>query len=380
MNNWKIPLFASDYGHAEAQAVAEVIQSKWLTMGEATSRFEGQLEKYLGTGARCVAVSNGTAALHLALMSAGIGTGDEVVISALSFVAALNVTTLVGARPVLADCKSLDDWNVSHESIARAITPKTKAIIIVHYSGQPCDMDEIRGLADRHGLVLIEDTAHAIGAEYKGLKCGTMGQFGCFSFFSNKNLSVGEGGLVVARDEGHYQRLRLLRSHGMTSMTIDRHNKKSLSYDVMTPGLNYRIDEIRSALGIVQLGKLDSNNAKRKALSQTYAERLQALPDISHPWAIQPQDRLSSYHIFPVLLAPGHDRKAIMQHMRDAGVQTSIHYPSYRSFTYYSQSIEGESAIADEISSRVLTLPLYPGMTEADIDTVCNALAGATKQ
>ncbi len=201
--------------------------------------------------------------LHLALILLALKDDDEVLISGLSFVAALNVTRLCRAIPVLVDSKSYQNWNISTKDIIKKITPRTKALILVHYAGYPCDMDEITDLCLKNNIVLIEDTAHAVGAKYNGRQCGTFGDIGCFSFFTNKNLSVGEGGMIVTKDPELHEKIRLLRSHGMTSLSIDRHRGKSISYDVLIPGLNYRIDEMRSALGIVQLSKLDKNNTRR---------------------------------------------------------------------------------------------------------------------
>jgi len=201
---WKIPLFDLNYDENETNAVLKVLSSKWLTTGQKTQEFEDKFSQYLGKDVFSVAVSSCTAALHMALLANNIKVGDEVIISSLTFVACLNVVQLVGATPVCADSKSFHDWNVSPEDIKKKITPKTKAIIIVHYAGYPCDMDEICKIAESNKLVLIEDVAHAVGAEYKGKKCGTLGHIGCFSFFSNKNLSTGEGGMIVTKDKDLY--------------------------------------------------------------------------------------------------------------------------------------------------------------------------------
>lgn len=360
---WKIPLFNLSYDHREECAVKEVLASKWLTAGPKTAEFEKLFSAYLMGDVHSCAVSSCTAALHIALLLADIGPGDEVICPGLTFVADLNVIQMVGATPIVADSKSLSDWNISPIDITTKITQKTKAIIVVHYAGYPCDMEEITALAKEKNILLIEDVAHAIGAEYKGKKCGTFGDISCFSFFSNKNLSVGEGGMLVCKDKDFDKKARLFRSHGMTSMTIDRHKGKPISYDVLQPGLNYRIDEIRSALGIVQLKKLDNNNDLRKSLTRQYMKHLRSVHDISFPWLDIQDDRTSAYHIFPILLPKSASRNKFMLYMKKHGIQTSCHYPAFRQFSFYRDKIVGEIKTAEDIASRVVTLPLFPDMT-----------------
>jgi dTDP-4-amino-4,6-dideoxygalactose transaminase len=272
---WKIPLFKLNYDQRERDAAAAVIDSGWLTMGERVVEFESAFAEYLGQPrVSCTAVSSGTAALHLALLALGVGPGDEVIIPALTFVADANVVAVFGATPVLADCASLDDWNCTAADIEARISPRTRAVLIMHYAGYPCDMAGILDLCARHRLPLVEDVAHAPGGADRGQCCGTFGDITCFSFFSNKNLSIGEGGLVATKDPGLHQRLRYLRSHGMTTLTLDRHQGRAISYDVMQPGLNYRMDEIHAALGLAQLAKLPAGNQRRAELTAAYRRRL----------------------------------------------------------------------------------------------------------
>ena len=234
-------------------------------MGQKTKDFEFEFGNFLGDETHCTAVSNGTAALHMALLALGVGPNDEVVIPSLTFVANINVVNLVGATPKLADSYSLTNWNVSLKSVKSKISDKTKAVIIVHYAGYPChEIDEISDFCRKKGIGLIEDVAHTPGASVNGKKCGTFGDVGCFSFFSNKNLSIGEGGMVSTQSKNLAQKLGFLRSHGMTSLTLDRHKGRAITYDVDQPGLNYRMDEIRAAIGSVQLVKLPAEcQAKR---------------------------------------------------------------------------------------------------------------------
>lgn len=372
---WKVPLFDLDYDHREQEAVLEVLKSKWLTSGgPKTKQFEDDFSGYLGEDVECCTVSSCTAALHMALMIAGIGKGDEVILPGLTFVADLNVVRLLGATPVLADSKSLEDWNVGAKNIERLITSRTKAVIIVHFAGYSCDMDKIVALCSERDIFLIEDVAHAIGAEYKGKKCGTFGDVACFSFFSNKNLAMGEGGLFVSRDKEIVKKARLLRSHGLTHMTIDRHEGKAITYDVAMVGMNYRMDEIHAALGIVQLEKLNWNNQRRKKIVRKYIKGLCELHNLVIPWEETSSENLSAYHIFPVLLPEAVDRKDFISFLKEKGIQTSIHYPAFSKFSACRDLFDEPLDVADEISERVVTLPLYPTMGVDEVDYIVDAV------
>ncbi len=373
---WKVQLFKLNFDHREAEAVAAVIESGWLTMGERTTSFESAFASFLGEDAKAAAVSNGTAALHLALLALGVGPGDEVIVPAQTFVADVNAVMLTGARPVMADCTSFDDWNMSVEDIERKVTPRTKCVMIVHYAGVPCDMDAIVALCRGRGLSLVEDCAHAPGATYKGRSVGTFGDVGCWSFFTNKNLSVGEGGMVTTLSPELDRQMRYLRSHGMTTLTLDRHKGRAITYDVVRPGLNYRIDEMRAALGLVQLAKLREANIARRRVVQRYRDAFSALEGLVIPFGSTP-DREPSYHIFPVLLPAEVDRTQVIENLKAQGVQSSIHYPAIHEFSAYAGMDLGATPIADEVSRRELTLPLYPGMTDEDIETVIAAFRAA---
>lgn len=371
---WKVQLFKLNFDERERHAVAAVVESGWLTMGERIASFESAFSAYLGSGVLSLAVANGTAALHMALLALDVGPGDEVIIPALTFVADANSVKLVGAQPVLADCTSLDDWNMSIAAIERCITPRTKAVMVVHYAGYPCDMPSIVELCRKRGLKLIEDVAHAPGASVGGRSCGAWGDIGCFSFFSNKNLSIGEGGMVTSCNPELIQRMRFLRSHGMTTLTLDRHQGRAITYDVAEPGLNYRMDEMRAALGLVQLEKLPEGNARRKESTARYRQNL-AGSNVLMPFADLPADKVSAYHILPVLLPAGTDRKAVVEAMKAKGIQSSIHYPPFWSFTAYAgQFSASNTPVAAEVCARELTLPLYPTMTDEEVDLVTASL------
>lgn len=377
---WKVQLFELNFDHREENAVAEVLKSRWITMGENTRRFEEKFGEYIGNNYLPTAVANCTAALHMALLALDIKAGDEVIISGLTFIADANVVKIIGAKPVIADVDSLDQWNISAETIARRITPKTKAVMIVHYGGVPCDMDDILDLCKSKNLPLIEDVAHAPGATYKGVKCGNFGDLSAFSFFTNKNLSVGEGGMVIAKTEELNARIKFLRSHGMSTLTLDRHKGRAITYDVLQPGLNYRMDEMRAALGLIQLEKLEAANANRKALAEHYHTLLKEVQQIQIPFK-NLAHKTSAYHIYPILLSDTIDREKLFNSLKEKGIQASIHYPAIKSFTAYREELSNyDVPNCDIISQRELTLPLYPTLTSAQVEIVVENLKAAIKE
>ena len=376
--NWDIQLFKLNFDDLEVKAVSDVVAGGWLSMGEKIISFEENFGDFLGEGAHCKAVANGTAALHMALLALEVGRGDEVIIPSLTFVADVNVVNLVGATPKLADATSLDDWNMSLESVEKQITEKTKAVIVVHYAGYPCrDIMAISQLCRDKGIGLIEDVAHAPGATVDGKVCGTFGDVGCFSFFSNKNLSIGEGGMVSSLDVELNKKLGYLRSHGMTTLTLDRHKGRAITYDIAQSGLNYRMDEMRAAIGSVQLDKLPAGNARRGELTERYRSNLRGSA-VSIPFGDQPSNATSVYHILPALLPENADRIAVIGALKEKRIQSSIHYPPFWNFTAYKgQFSPNDSPVTADICRRQLTLPLFPTMTEDAVDQVCNALLEA---
>lgn len=375
---WSVQLFKLNFDHRETEAVAKVVDGGWLSMGEEIKSFELAFGKFLGSSVHCKAVSSCTAALHMSLLALDVGPGDEVIIPSLTFVADANVVKLVGATPVLADAKSTSDWNMTAESIEKKITDKTKAVIVVHFAGYPIEeINSISKLCRKRNIGLIEDVAHAPGASVDEKMCGTFGDIGCFSFFSNKNLSIGEGGMVSTLNSELDEKLGYLRSHGMTSLTLDRHKGRAITYDVAQAGLNYRMDEMRAAIGLVQLEKLPLGNARRGELTKIYRSNLSD-SSISIPFANQSQNLLSAYHILPVLLPEGSDRIAIIESLKQEGIQTSIHYPPFWNFSEYKdQFSKDDSPVTAEICVRQLTLPLFPTMNDSEVNKVTDSLLGA---
>ena len=375
---WRVQLHKINYDEKEYQAVREVLDSGWLTISRKTQDFEAAFSDFLGYNAQCLAVSSGTAALHMALLACGIKAGDEIITPSLTFIADQNVTVMTGAENVLADISSMEDWSIDPDDIEKRVTPKTKMVMIVHYAGFACDMERIVSVCKRHNLLLIEDCAHTPGADYfaaagnGGQPLGTFGDISAFSFFSNKNISTGEGGMVVTRNTELFLNLKRLRSHGMSVPSFDRYKGRAVSYDVEIPGLNYRIHEISSALGLVQLKKLDDANNKRKNLVEHYYSRLDNISQVSVPYRNFSRGK-PNYHIMPILLSDSLDRMAIIETMKQDGVQTSIHYPAIQNFSAYKNKINGTPK-AEYVCAHELTLPLYPDMTDEEVDIVCDAL------
>ncbi len=378
MTDWQIPLADIDFGEAELEAVQAVLKSGWLTMGAVTQDFEMRFARYTGIK-YALAVANGTAALHMACLAVGLQAGDEVILPALTFVASANAVRYTGATPVFADICGLDDLTLSLAQVEKLITPRTRAVMVMHYGGYPCDMPALLEIARKHNLKIIEDAAHATGSTLNGSSMGTWGDIGCFSFFSNKNMTTGEGGMVVTNDDALYEKLCRLRSHGMTTLTWDRHKGHAWTYDVVDLGYNYRIDEIRSALGIVQLGKLESNNAIRRALVQRYQAELASIaPELLVPF--KNHKGTSAAHLMPIILPLHTIRTGFMESMKVAGIQTSIHYPPVHRFSAYQNltpSPDGTLHWTEEAGSREVTLPLYAGLGEAGVDRVVEAVSSA---
>jgi dTDP-4-amino-4,6-dideoxygalactose transaminase len=375
--DWKIPLSDIDFGQEESLAVQEVLDGRWLTMGAITEKFELEFAAHLGVR-HAIAVANCTAALHLASLVCGLGPGDEVIVPSLTFVATANAVRYTGATPVFADIESDQNLCISLETIASRLTDRTRAIIVMHYGGYACDMPGIMGFARKHGLKVIEDAAHAVGSELDGRALGTWGEVGCFSFFSNKNMTTGEGGMLVTDDDSIAEKLRLLRSHGMSAMTWDRHQGHAWSYDVVVLGYNYRIDEIRSALGRVQLSKLEKNNVARKRLAALYHAYLQELsPSVMVPF--EGHSGKSACHLLPILLPRGSDRVRFMEQMKLQGIQTSIHYPPVHKFQIYTAVASVHLPVTEDVASREVTLPLYPTLTEGQVEMVARAVGASQR-
>jgi dTDP-4-amino-4,6-dideoxygalactose transaminase len=360
-----------DFDEEEERAVVEVIRSKWLSQGPRTAEFEQRFAEY--SGARyALAACNCTAALHLALLAAGIGPGDEVIVPSLSFVATANSVLYVGATPVFAEIESLERPLISAETVRAVLSERTRAVIPMHYAGYPCDVAGIRALGTAKPLRVIEDSAHAVGSRVNGRMLGTLGDIGCFSFFANKNLPAGEGGMLTTDDASLFEDMKLRRSHGMTSLSWDRMKGHSFSYDVVGLGYNFRMPELTAAVGMVQLGKLDRHNRERDRVFADYRAKLAGHPKLSMPFADEAAP--GARHLLPIVLAEGVDRRAFMQSLRDAGIQTSIHYPPSHRFSQYVRLAGGTAPalpLTEKYAEHVVTLPFHPGLSSSDVAAIC---------
>lgn len=376
MSEWRIPLSDLEYDASEEGAVLRVLGSRWLSMGAEVEGFEREFAALVGTK-HALAVANGTAALHLAYQALGLGTGDEVIQPAINFVAAANMTLAVGATPVFSDIIGLEEPTIDPSEVTTRITPRTKAVVIMHYGGYLPRMSEILETCRRHGIAVIEDACHAVGARYEdaaarvphGRMAGHLGDIACFSFFSNKNLAVGEGGMITTDDDTMAARVRSLRSHGMTTLTWDRHRGHAHSYDVVAHGYNYRLDEIHASLGRVQLQKLQANNTSRKRWVSEYRQRLSGLPGWIVPFAEYRGD--SSCHL-SVLVAPDQEsRSRVLRALKEARIQTSLHYPPVPRFKAFEPLGADGLSRSVAYAERAITLPLYPGMTAEAVEETC---------
>ena len=372
---WKIKLFESDFTIDEVRVVGEVVESGWLTNGARTLEFEESIASLIRTDPSAVAaVSSCTAALHMAVIASGCGPGDEIVTTPLTFVSDFNVISVTGADITLADVESMYEWAPSVANIERALTSRTKAVMLTHFAGIPArETEAIAALCKTRGVVLIEDCAHALGAEIRGRNCGTWGDFGAFSFYSNKNISTGEGGALWYNTEIYPPSVRSLRTHGMNTSTLDRDKGRAFSYDVERAGLNYRIDEMRAALGVVQMGRFAEKHDKRSELVERYRERISDLGLIT-PFLSSIDERRSVNHIMPVLLPSGISRERALSYFTRAGIQISYHYPAPWSFKAYRHLENKNCENARLIFDSEITLPLHTQMTLPDVDLVCETL------
>jgi len=371
---YKIPLFDLNFDEAEEQAVLDTLRSKWISTGPKTTEFENKFAVMLSSK-HAVALSNCTVALHLALKVLGIKGGDEVICTSLTFVATVNSIMYVNAIPVFADIKSYDDLTIDPEDIERKITSKTKAIIVMHYGGFACDMKSIQQIALNHNLKIIEDACHGPLSEYQGQKLGTIGDIGCFSFFSNKNISTGEGGMLATNNTELAEKVRLLRSHGMTSLSYERAKGHSTSYDVIELGYNYRMDDIRASIGIVQLEKLKNDLEKRAQVRKWYIEQLSDLDNVIIPF--KDYYDFSSNYIFPIVLqnSISEKRDFVRNKLAEAGIQTSVHYPAVHRFLIYKEYYKTLPK-TDYVTDNMITLPMYCNLRLDEINYIAKSLIG----
>ena len=374
-----LPFSRPSISQAAIDEVVACLKSGWITTGPRVKQFEDDLKTYC-QAPHALALSSATAGLHLVLAALELKPGDEVITTPMTFAATLNTIVLTGGKPVLVDVEP-GTYNMDVTKLEKAITEHTRAIMPVHFAGLPVDLDPLYAVAKKHGLRVVEDAAHAIGTEYKGKRIGSFGDVQVFSFHPNKNMTTGEGGCVVTRDEKMVEAVALLRFHGMDREAWNRFGKKgSQHYEIIVPGYKYNMMDIQAALGLHQLKQLDGFIKRRTELALRYQQLLAGWPQVSLPKA-PAYSHLHAWHLYTPLVNPdtaGMDRDAFMQGMKDRNIGTGLHYRAVHLYPYYREHFgfkRGDFPNAEAISDRIVSLPLFPLMTDADQDRVVAAMA-----
>lgn len=365
---YKIPLFNLNFDGKEAQAAADTINSGWISTGPKCEELEKMFVDMFHVN-YAVSMSNCTDALHLCCLVSGVGQGDEVICPSLTFAASANCIRYAGATPVFCDIVGPEHINIDPKEIEKKITDKTKAILVVHMAGFPCKMDEIMAIAQKHNLKVIEDACHGPLSEYKGKKLGTIGDCAAFSFFSNKNISTGEGGMFISNNKEMADKARLLRSHGMTTMSYQRAGGHATAYDIVELGYNFRLDDIHAAIAIEQLKKLPNDLEQRIVVRKRYIELLSKVENVMVPFADNTE--FISNYIMPIVITKGtvEDRDAIRNKIHEAGVQTSVHYPAIHRFSIY-KDYGAVLPQTEYVTDHEITLPMYAALTMEDVEYI----------
>ena len=375
MSSGGVPFYKPWITNQDEKAISEALKSRWLTGGPLAADFEKKFAEYMGV--KCaVSVNSCTAALHLAMRVLNIKSGDEVIVPDVTFAATANAALFVGATPVFADIDE-KTFNISPNDVLNKITPKTKAIIPVHYGGQPCDMTELIEIAQDYKLHIVEDCAHSLGAKYDGKQTGSFGVFGCFSFYPTKIITTLEGGMITTNDENLAKKLQVLREHGMSKSAIDRESEASWYYDVVDLGYNYRLNELQSALGISQLERVENGIKMRMEAARYYGERLN-LNGIVTPY--EAAGRSHIYHLYVIKVDKdkfGLTRDELFKKLSADKVGVSLHYTPLHKLSFYKKflnSTTNKFPVAEQIYQQILSLPLYPTMTKNDVDYVVDSI------
>ena len=373
--SYSIPLFDVNFDEREAQATYETIKSKWVSAGKKCEELEKTFCE-LWQVKHALAVSNCTAALHMACILAGFKPGDEVLCPSLTFAASANCIRYVGAKPVFCDLISFDNMTINPADIEKKISSRTKGIVVVHFAGFPCEMDSIMAIAQKNNLKVIEDACHGPLSEYKGKKLGTIGDLGCFSFFSNKNISTGEGGMLITNNDEYAERGRLIRSHGMTTMSFQRASGHATSYDIVDLGYNFRFDDIRASIALEQLKKLPADYNRRAEIRARYLNNLSVCDKVIIPF--RDNTEYVSNYIMPVILKDSTKeyRDSIRSKLAEKGIQTSVHYPAIHLFSVFKDK-SNSLPITEYISDNEITLPMYTKLTDDQVDYICTSLKEA---
>lgn len=380
-----LPFAQPAIGAAEIAEVVDTLQSGWVTTGPKVKRFEAEFAEYIGSQ-HCTATSSCTGALHIALTALDVGPGSEVIVPTMTFCSSANVVVHLGATPVLVDVGA--DFNVTPDAIEAAITSRTKAIMVVHYGGQSCDLDAIYDLAARYDLPVVEDAAHAAGSIYHGHKIGSdallpdglpVPRVSTFSFYATKNMTTGEGGMLATSDDALADRMRLLTLHGLNRDAWKRYSSAgSWYYEVTVPGYKANMTDVQAAMGIHQLRQLDGFIATRQRYANLYDEAFADIPEIGTP--ITRPDRSHTYHLYPIRLDLERlsiDRAQFIEELKACGIGTSVHFIPVHIHPFYQNCFgyrRGDFPSAEALYERIVSLPLYPRMSEADLDDVVRAV------
>lgn len=377
MSSTFIPFHVPQIDDDEIRSVVETLKSGWLTTGVKAKRFEEDFARYLGCG-HAIAVNSCTAALHLALEAVGIKEGDEVIVPTMTFTATAEVVLYFKARPVLVDCRP-DTFNIDPDRIEQATTAKTKAIIPVHFGGQPCDMEPIQQIARAHGLTVIEDAAHALPASYQGKKVGTIGDITCFSFYATKTITTGEGGMATTDNPEWADRMRIMSLHGISHDAWKRYTKEgSWYYEVIDPGFKYNLTDIAAAIGIEQLKKCTAFRDSRARIARVYDEAFADMPEVQTP--VSRSNVEHAWHLYVIQLNLERvriTRNEFIEALREEGIGTSVHFIPLHLHPYYRGNFGYEPADFPQASAtfdRIVSLPIYPKMTEIDVENVVKAV------
>lgn len=367
----------------EINEMVDTLRSGWLSMGPKTIKFEEEFTKYIGAK-KSVAVNSWTAAGHLTLEAFGIEKGDEVIVPTMTFPATAEIVCYFGAKPVIVDVEE-DTLNISLKEIEKAITPKTKAIIPVHYGGQPCDLDEIQEIADHYKLKVLEDAAHSLPATYKGKKIGTISDVTCFSFYATKTLSTGEGGMICTNNEEIAERCAIMRLHGINRDAWKRYSEAgSWYYEVVAPGFKYNFTDLQASLGIPQLKKVDAMWQSRQSIAYRYNQALKNLDLITLPTI--KNDRESSWHLYPIRLnleMLTKNRAQIIEELKKLNIGVGVHFMPVHQHLYYSETFNLDDKnfpVASSSFPRLMSLPIYPGMSDQSVEKVINTLTDLLNQ
>jgi len=373
-----LPFCLPTLEEGDRRAVLDCLDSKWITTGARVATFEKMFQEKLG-GGHAIAVNSATSGWQLVAHALGIGSGDEVIVPAITWVSVPNMVELLGARVVFADVCA-DTLQIDVGDVARKIGPQTKAIIPVHFAGAPCDLDALKTLTKDRNITLVEDAAHALGTFYKGVEIGSDAEVAIFSFHPIKNITTAEGGMIVVRDDDLAERLRLLRFHGVTKNAWNRYaNKGPAEYDVVEPGYKCNMPDLLAALGISQLSRIESFNHRRSQIANQYNECLKDIPGIN-PLSPVPYDHGHCWHLYVVrceLNDNAFNRNELMEALKNENIGTGLHFPALHTQSYYQNKYQlspDSCPVAHEVGGKVLSLPLFPTMTDQDVADVVRAL------